>query len=218
VEKGRSILAHAKKGDRVTVATDVKRILSVGMTQAEGQKFLKERGIKQIRTGDTSDDAIITEQEPEWTMHAVKGSEAETFGAPANKVFDVSFDRMNENESVHYFEKLTGLDHKPIGTLKVHFAFAGMPMVTFEGDEERGKALYPGAEFKKCKKGDIGITNQSRPNCGLIGVRLEDSKEFGPTGEEPYGTNIAGTLKGDLKKFAEGLEEGNIVYVREEKQ
>ena len=218
ITRGRSILTHAKQNDKITVRADRARVLSVGMTQAEGQRFLSSFGIRQIRTGDTSDDAVIVEQEPEWTMHAVSGMEAETFGTPADRVFDMVLDRKNESASVHYFEKITGLDHKPIGTMKVHFAFKGMPMITFEGDEERGKSLYPGAEFKKCRKGDIGITNQSRPNCGLMGIRLEDSKEFGPTGEEPYGTNIAGSFKGDLKRLADGLKEGDIVYVREAKQ
>jgi len=215
VALGKGILAHAKQGDTVTLRTDIRRMLSVGMSQSEGEKFLSSFGIKQIRTGDRSDDSIIVEQEPEWTMHAMNGMEAETFGVPKDKVFNVVLDRKNEPASVHYFEKVTGLSHKPIGTMKVHFAFKGMPMVTFEGDEERGASLYPGAEFKKCKKGDIGITNQSRPHCGLIGVRLEESKEYGPTGEERYGTNIAGTFTGDLKGLTDGLKEGDIVYVRE---
>ncbi|MDR0778549.1 MAG: methanogenesis marker 3 protein [Methanomassiliicoccaceae archaeon] len=218
VVQGKGLIAHAKKDDKITLMTDQKRVLSVGSTQAEGKKLLDSFNVKQIRTGDTSDDAVIVEQEPEWTMHAVANNEVETFGVPKDKIFNIALDRKKEGASVHYFEKVTGLSHKPIGTMKVHFAFKGMPMVTFEGDEERGKTLYPGEEFKKCKKGDIGITNQSRPNCGLMGLRLEDSKEFGPTGEEPYGTNIIGTFKGDLKKLSDGLKEGDIVYVKEEKQ
>jgi putative methanogenesis marker protein 3 len=218
VTQGRGILAHAKQGDRITIATDKARALSVGMTQSEGKKFLAALNIGQIRTGDTSDDAVIVEQEPEWTMHAMSGKEVETFGAPKDRIFSIALDRKDEPASVHYFEKITGLSHKPIGTMKVHFAFKGAPMVMFEGDSERGSSLYPGAEFKKCKKGDIGITNQSRPNSGLMGIRLEDSKEFGPTGEEAYGTNIAGTFKGDLRKLMEGLNEGSIVYVKEEEQ
>ena len=218
VAQGKGILAKAKKNDVITLTTDQRRILSVGMTQAEGQKFLESFGIKQKRTGDTSDNAVIVEQEPEWTIHAIQNKEAETLGVPKDKIFDVVLDRKNEPASVHYFEKVTGLSHKPIGTMKVHFTFEGVPMVTFEGDEERGKSLYPGNEFKKCKKGDIGITNQSRPHCGMMGIRLEDSKQYGPTGEEPYGTNIAGSFKGDLKKMMAGLEEGSIVYIKEETQ
>jgi len=218
VVRGKGILAKAKKDDRITLTTDQKRILTVGMTQAEGERFLRSFGIEQKRTGDTSDDAVIVEQEPEWTVHAIQNKEAETLGVPKDKIFDVVLDRKNEPASVHYFEKVTGLSHKPIGTMKVHFTFEGVPMVTFEGDEERGKSLYPGNEFKKCRKGDIGITNQSRPHCGMMGIRLEESKQYGPTGEEPYGTNITGSFKGDLKKMMDGLEEGSIVYIKEAKQ
>lgn len=218
VVRGMGIIASAKPGDRITLVTDLKRMLSVGMTQSEGEKFLASLGIRQIRTGDTSDDAVIAEQEPEWTLHVSKSKEAETFGVPAHRVFGVSFNRKNEPESVHYLEKVTGLSHKPIGTMKVHFTFKGLPLVTFEGDRERGRALYPGTEFKKCKKGDIGVTNQARPDAGLIGIRLEDSKEFGPTGEQPYGTNIAGTFKGNIKELMDGLKEGSIIYIREEGQ
>ena len=215
IGQGKGIIANAAKGDTITVRTDQERVLSVGMTQSEGKKFLERFNIKQIRTGDTSDDAMITEQEPEWTMHAIASGEVETFGAPKNKIFDISLNRKEEQATVHYFEKVTGLSHKPIGTMKVHFTFKGLPMITFDGDEERGKSLYPGEAFKKCKKGDVGVTNQSRPHCGLMGIRLQDSKEFGPTGEEPYGTNIFGTFKGDIEGFMNGLKEGSIVYVRE---
>ena len=34
------------------------------------------------------------------------------------------------------------------------------------------------------RRGDMGVTNMSRPNRGLIGIRLQESDEFGPTGEE----------------------------------
>jgi len=215
ITHGKWMITSAAKGNMITVRTDQERVLSVGMTQSEGKKFLEKFNVKQIRTGDTSDDAVIVEQEPEWTMHAIAAGEVETFGAPRNRIFDVSMNRKEEPATVHYFEKVTGLSHKPIGTMKVHFTFKGLPMITFDGDEERGKSLYPGEAFKKCKKGDIGVTNQSRPHCGLMGIRLEDSKEFGPTGEEPYGTNIFGTFKGDLNELMNGLKEGSIVYVRE---
>ena len=90
-------------------------------------------------------------------------------------------------------------------------------MVTFYGDEMRGKDLFPLAPFKKVKRGDIGLTNQVRPHRGLIGIRLEDSKEYGPTGEEPYGTNIIGKFVDDLDRLMDGLEEEDVVYITEEK-
>jgi putative methanogenesis marker protein 3 len=213
--QGMSILSHVKAGDRFTVQTNPPRVLSVGLTQAAGAEFLKAASIKQVRTGDVSDDAIIAEQTPEHTMAALKAGEVETFGVPRDRVFKI---KLSEDDpvSVMYFRKITGLNHKPVGILKVQFTFEGLPMVTFYGDEMKGKNLYPQDPFKKVKKGDIGLTNQARPHHGLIGIRLQDSKEYGPTGEEPYGTNIIGKFVDDLKKLMDGLSEEDIVYITEE--
>lgn len=214
VRRGMGIVSQATKGDTVSVLTEPSRLLTVGMTQSAGEKFLSEMGIKQKRSGDTSDDAIIVDQDPEMTMAALQSAEIGTVGAPRDRVFRIQLNEAHPND-VHYFRKVTGLSHKPIGSLKTQFSFPGMPMMTFYGDEERSKSLYPQDLFKKCKKGDIGITNQSRPHHGLMGIRLEDSKEYGPTGEEPYGTNIVGKFIDDLSKLSE-IEEEEIIYITEE--
>ncbi len=215
VTVGTAILAHASANDRFTVTTNPRRALAVGMTQAEGEKFLAAAGIKQVRTGDTSDDAIVAEQKPEHTMTALESGEVETFGVPREKVFRIQLSD-KDPISLHYFKKVTGLSHKPIGSMKVQFTFDGLPMVTFYGDEMRGKNLYPQDPFKKIKRGDIGLTNQARPHHGLIGIRLEDSKEYGPTGEEPYGTNVVGKFIDDLDRLMKDLSEDDIVYITEE--
>jgi len=213
LERGSGIVSRASPGDKITIATEPERIISVGMTQKEAASFLASKGIKQKRGGDTSDDAIVVDQVPEMTLAVMDSKEAETVGVPREKVFRISlFD--NVPTDTYYFRKVTGLSHKPIGSMKTQFSFPGMPLITFYGDEERSKALYPQDPFKKCNKGDIGLTNQSRPHHGLMGVRLDNSKEYGPTGEEPYGTNIIGKFLDDLKKLAE-TEEDEIIYVTE---
>lgn len=215
VDKGLSLIIRADKGEKVTITTEPPRVLSVGMTQASGKDFLSKFNIKQKRTGDLSDDAVIVEQIPEMTMEALEKGEVETFGVTRDKVFRIS---INEEDQLtaHYFRKVTGLSHKSVGMMKVQFAFPGMPMVTFYGDEVRAKGLYPQEPFKKCKKGDIGVTNQSRPHHGLMGIRLQDSKEYGPSGEEPYGTNMIGRFLDDVKRLGE-LEEEETIYITEEK-
>lgn len=215
VERGAALISRALPGDKVAVTTDPQRILSVGMTQADGQRFLESFGLKQKRTGDTSDGAIIADQTPEATMKAISAGEIETFGVPRDRILKIKITTEDE-KTAHYFRKVTGLSHKPIGQLKVQFSFPGMSMVTFYGDDARGQDLYPQEPFKKCKKGDLGVTNQSRPHHGLIGIRLTDSKEFGPTGEEPYGTNMIGRYDDDMGKLDE-LEDENIAYITEEK-
>ena len=215
IATGMAILNNVQAGEEFTVTTNPARLLSVGMTQKAGSEFLESRGVKQVRTGDTSDDAIIVEQSPEHTMTALKAGEVETFGVPKDRVFRIKLSD-KDPVSLHYFKKVTGLSHKPVGSIKVQFTFEGLPMVTFYGDEMRGKNLYPQDPFKKVKRGDIGLTNQARPHHGLIGIRLEDSKDFGPTGEEPYGTNIIGKFVDDLDRLMNGLQEEDVVYITEE--
>ena len=216
VEVGRSIIESVKENDRFTVVTEPPRRLAVGMTMAEGEKMLLEAGIKTVRTGETSDDAIVAEQTPEMTIKAIEAGQVELFGVKKEDIYRVQLDDTMAQD-VHYFRKVTGLSHKPIGTLKVHFWFPGMTMVTFEGDYDKGKSLYPGDPFKRCKRGDLGLTNQACDHHGLIGIRITASKEFGPTGEEPYGTNIFGKFMGDLDKFTDSLDEGKTVYITERK-
>ena len=216
IEVGRSIVASVREKDAITVVTEPPRRLAVGMTMAEGERMLADAGIKAVRTGDTSDDAIVVEQTPEMTIAAMRAGQVELLGVRKEDIYRVQLDESFEQD-VHYFRKVTGLSHKPIGTLKVHFWFPGMTMVTFEGDYDKGKSLYPGEPFKRCKRGDLGLTNQACDHHGLIGIRVEASKEFGPTGEEPYGTNIFGKFAGDLDKFTDSLDEGKTVYITERK-
>jgi len=213
IERGSGLISKASVGEKITIVTEPARVISVGMTQKEGESFLASKGIKQKRDGNVSDDAIIVDQDPEMTLAAMDKKEVRTIGAPRDRVFRVSLSETAPAD-VYYFRKMTGLSHKPVGSLKTQFAFPGMPMITFYGDEERSKSLYPQDSFKKCKKGDIGITNQSRPHHGLMGIRLEDSKDYGPTGEEPYGTNIIGRFLDDLSKLSE-IEEEEVIYVTE---
>ena len=217
VSNGLAIIEYAKANDIFTIETNPPRTLAVGMTQKAGEAFLKASGIKVERTGDTSDDAIIVEQTPEQTVTALKEKKVTTMGVPRDKVFKISLDdAADDPRSVHYFRKVTGLSHKPIGSMTVQFTFEGLPMVTFYGEEMKGKDLVPhDKQFKKCKRGDIGITNQARPHHGLMGIRLEDSKEYGPTGEEPYGTNIIGKFDDDLDRLMKDLNDDDVVYIRE---
>jgi len=214
VTNGMAIVQYAKADDIFTISTNPPRTLAVGMTQKAGEEFLKAAGITAERTGDTSDDAIIVEQTPEETVTALKEGKVKVLGVPKDKVFKIKLSD-KDPRTVHYFRKVTGLSHKPIGSMTVQFTFEGLPMVTFYGDEMRGKDLVPQDPFKKVKRGDIGVTNQARPHHGLMGIRLADSKEYGPTGEEPYGTNIIGRFEDDLDRLMKDLNDDDVVYIRE---
>ena len=203
---------------QVTIITEPVRIMAIGKTQVEAKAFLDSLGLKQKRTGDAADDSIVVEQEPELTMDAVSSAEIETFGVRPDQIRDVAFADDVAPITSHYIRKMTGLDHKPIGTMKVHFTFEGMPLVTFEGNASVALSLIPENPFvpeKGVARGEIGVTNMARPNRGLIGIRLEASNEFGPTGEEDLGTNMSGTVLSDLDSLMSGLKDGDIVYLRQ---
>ncbi len=61
----------------------------------------------------------------------------------------------------------------------------------------------------------LGMTNDSRKGTGMIGVRINEHTEFGPTAEPFDATNIIGTVL-QPEKLA-GLKDGSPVFIREVK-
>ncbi|HEY3419233.1 MAG TPA: methanogenesis marker 3 protein [Methanomassiliicoccales archaeon] len=218
VVSGAQLIHLVPDHSEVTMVTDPVRIMTIGMTQVQAKDFLDSLGLKQKRTGDGADDSMVVEQEPEFTMDAASSPEVETFGIRSDQIRDVTLADEEAPITSHYIRKMSGLDHKPIGTMKVHFTFEGMPMVTFEGNASVASGLVPENAFsveKGVVRGEMGVTNMSRPNRGLIGIRLEPSNEFGPTGEEEHGTNMSGIVLSDLNALMAGLKDGDIVYIRQ---
>jgi UPF0288 family protein (methanogenesis marker protein 3) len=84
----------------------------------------------------------------------------------------------------------------------------------FKGDESEAKGLKPENSPEKYIGGTIGITNMSRKNVGLIGVRFDDNEEFGPTGEKFNATNIIGRITKGIENLKK-IKEGDTVYVTE---
>ncbi len=219
VNTGRELLRLVPAGKNVTLVPDPARVMSIGMTQSAAQESLAGRGLVQVRKGETGDDAVVVEQEPEPTVEALATKEVETFGVAPGRVNEWTLDDGRAPRTAHYIRKMTGLDHKPIGTMKVHFTYPDMPLVTFEGNPKEALDLVPEGTFdKESERGDVAVTNMSRPNRGLIGFRLQTSEEFGPTGEERYGTNIVGEVVSDLDLVIKDLKDGDVVYIREVKQ
>ncbi|NLI73874.1 MAG: methanogenesis marker 3 protein [Euryarchaeota archaeon] len=217
VVNGREIVRLAPQDSEITVISDPMRIMTIGMSQSEAKEFLDSAGLVQKRTGLTDDDAIVAEQEPELTMEIESGNEVETFGISSDRIILWEADDNESPTTSHYIRKMTGLDHKSIGTMKVHFTFEGMPMITFEGNPSEASVLLPEKTFSEegSFRGQLAVTNMSRPNRGSIGIRLEDSEEFGPTGEEAYGTNISGKIVSDLEVMMKDIKDDDIVYIKE---
>lgn len=216
ITAGHELVRLAPQASSITIITAPSRIMTIGMTQKDAQAFLEARGLKQKRTGLLDDTALVGEQEPELTMEIKDCSEVETFGVHPEKVSVWELDDERSPKTSHYLRKMTGLDHKPIGTMKVFFTYPDMPMITFVGNAREASVLLPENPFGELSpRGQVGITNMSRPSRGTIGIRLEGSPEFGPTGEERYGTNVVGSVLSDVETLMKDIEDGDIIYLRE---
>jgi len=214
VEKGMELLDIANSGDLVTVKSNPERIMTLAMSQKEATDYLKSIGIKHEREGITDDLAFVVTQEPGFTLDIIKNGLVTTKGINKEDLTLIDIFDTEAPRSSWYFKKITGLAERPVGTLKVHFAFPGMKIIMFEGDSNESKGLIPeNTPEGSVESDEIGITNMSRKNVGLIGVRFESNNEFGPTGEPFESTNIVGKIKSDLKIF-EKLEEGNLLYIQ----
>ena len=214
VEKGMELFDIANSGDLITVKSNPERIMTLAMSLDEATDYLKSHGIKHEKEGILEDDAFIVAQEPEFTLDILKSGSVKTLAIDKGKLSFIDLFEMEAPRSSWYFKKVTGLIEKPVGALKVHFAYPGMKIVMFEGNSNEAKGLIPeNTPESSVEAGVIGITNMSKKNVGLIGIRFEDHSEFGPSGEPFESTNIVGKIKSDLKVF-ENLEEGSLLYIQ----
>lgn len=214
IEKGMEILDIANSGDIITVKSSPERIMALAMSQKEATDYLESIGIDHEREGIVTDDAFIVSQEPEFTLDIIKNGSVTTKAINKEELNLIDIFDNEAPRSSWYFKKVTGLVEKPVGVLKVHFAFPGMKIAMFEGDSNEAKGLIPENTPKSSvEAGEIGITNMSKKNVGLIGIRFENNNEFGPTGEPFESTNIVGKIKTNLKIF-EKLEEGSLLYIQ----
>ena len=215
IVKGMELIDSASKGDIITVRSNPPRIMTLAISQKEAEDLLSSQGIEHIRDGVVDDDAIIVHQEPATTVEIIEAGKVTTTAYPAEDITVIDITE-NAPRTVWYFKKVTGLIEKPIGELKVHFAFPGMNMSIFEGNSSDAKGLIPEniPNVDTIDPGIIGVTNMSKKNTGLIGVRFEANNDFGPTAEPFEATNIVGKVITDLELISK-LKEGEILYVRE---
>jgi putative methanogenesis marker protein 3 len=216
--QGGDLIDYAKPGDTIYTITDPKWMMLVGRTQKEAEEFFERENIEQVREGDRDDDAVVVDQSPALTMDIIDVGTVRTVGVKRKAVLEVELFRKEAPRTLWYFRKVSGLINRPIGNLKVHFTVPGM-LVLFEGSAEEAGTLVPeNLPTGEIQKGVLGVTNMSRANRGLMGIRLNDSKEYGPTGESFDGANIVlsfSSLTPSTMSFLSKLKEGEMIYVKE---
>lgn len=214
INQGMEIIDIAKENDFITIISDQQRIMTLNTSQGEANKLLDSMGIEQIREGVSDDDALIVEQNPRYTIDIINEGKVVTKGINKEDLCTIKLTN-DAPRSEWYLRKLTGLAENPIGSLKVHFAVPGMKLIIFNQNKEAAKGLIPeNTPTDIVKAGEIGITNMSAKNVGLVGVRFEDNDEYGPTAESFSATNIVGKICSDFE-LLEKLKDGEILYVTE---
>ena len=214
ITAGMEIIDIAKKDDFITVKSEQQRLLLLSKSQGEASKILAEAGVEHIREGVTDDEGLIVEQSPRHTIDILKEGKVVTKAISPNELCDIKFVD-NAPRSVKYFKLISGLLENPVGKIKVHFAVPGMHITIFEGDKKLAKGLVPeNNPVDVVNECEIGITNMSAKSAGLIGIRFEPNREFGPTAESFNATNIVGKMVSNTEGLEE-LKEGVEVYVRE---
>lgn len=218
--QGGDLIDYAQSGDTIFTVTEPKWMMVVGKTQKEAEEFFEQEDIEQVREGNEDDDAVVVDQVPVLTMEIMGRGTVRTVGVEEDAVLDVVLLEKEAPKTSWYFKKVTGLINRPIGYLKVHFTVPGM-LVLFEGRADEAGALVPeNLPRGGTKKGMLGVTNMSRSNRGMMGIRLGDSEEYGPTGETVDGANIVLTipsLTSEVISFLSKLKEGDVIYVKAKK-
>lgn len=208
VEMGTELLDVAGVGDRILVETAPKHVFVLGKTQKDAALMLEELGLSQERIGDTSDDAIVVAQHPHYTLEAYETGVVRTEGVPADRIIYVELFEREAPSSIDYFKNATGLYRNfPIGKLTILASTESM--VLFRGAERKRAIIPENMPTEKVEAGTIGVTNMSRPGYGMIGIRLEASDQYGPTGEPFESTNIIGTVRRGLENL-KGKKKGDV--------
>lgn len=216
VTSGMDLADVAQESDTVAVEITPPRLDVLGMSQSQAAESLQRHGIRQSRSGDASDGAVVVEQSPATTMEVYAKGEADCFGIKPSQLVRI---RLYDGEapiSVRYFRRITGLDLRRTGKMTVYFSTPKMDMVLFKGEEIMAKELLPeNTPQTKVGTNILGVTNAVKRFAGMVGVRFTESSEFGPTAEKFEGTNIIGEVVENTDALKQ-LAEKKTVYISEE--
>ena len=216
ITKGMELIDFSDSGI-ITVITKPERLNAIGKTISEAKELFKKYGINCKIEGNTDDDAIVIEQNPEYTLDVLKSKEVNIKGISSDKILYIEIFDNEAPITSWYFRKTTGLTTKRVGILKTYFKPAN-DMAMFDRNENYAKGLLPeNTPSESVGEGYIGITNMVKRYKGYIGIRLSSNDKYGPTGETFEGTNIVGKVvkNADIIKK---LKMGDTIYLLEVKK
>ncbi len=211
ITRGIELTRLARDGDTLCVTVRPERFDLIGKPLSKAEEIAGERGI--MLTLDAREgERVVVDQMPPTTLECLKSRQVELTTVPFEKVIDISLDDDHAPVSCEIFRKLTGLNHHRVGRLPFFFHFEDVYL--FKPSIPKGITIIPeNTPHDTVPAMSLAITNDSRKGSGLVGVRISDNSEFGPTSEPFDGTNVIGCLLEPEK--LKDYQEKETVFIRE---
>ena len=184
-----------------------------GLPLGDAVDLAKKRGLKVMADNRDLTGRVVIDQKPETTLEVLKEGKISLFTMGLDNVIDISLDYKKAPRSVDLFRRVTGLKRYAVGTMPLIYNLED-EMYLFKPPFSSGTNLIPENTPKKpVRTNTLALTNDSRHAVGMVGVRVVENKEYGPTGEPFEGTNVIGTVI-DMDKL-HLMKEGGTIYIRE---
>lgn len=214
IMRGGELISIAGENSLITIKTDIPRLVVVGMTQAEAETLLNANGINVKRKGDKGDKATVVSQDPSNTLDIIRSGGVSIDGMADEDILKIELYTHLAPETVQYFKIVGGMLDKPVGSFNVRFNDKNMGITVFGQKVDFPRALIPENNPESAVSAyEIGVTNMSRKNAGMIGIRNRDDSTYGPTAEKFEATNIIGKVIGGFDAL-ENVEKNGVVYMR----
>ncbi|ACL15638.1 methyl-coenzyme M reductase-associated protein Mmp3 [Methanosphaerula palustris] len=214
VTHGLELIKLAKARERIAIQVTPSRFDMLGRSLDEAISSGEARGLK-VTADSEEPDRVVIDQTPPTTLEVLAAGEVAFQTVPLSQVIDLILDDQNAPDSTAIFRRLTGLFWHDIGTLPLFFTFEDVFL--FKPKIPTGVLITPeNIPVERAPAAALGLTNDARKGAGMVGIRLSENSEFGPTSEPFDGTNLIGTVINTDK--LKTLKEGQIVYIREAKR
>jgi putative methanogenesis marker protein 3 len=211
VVQGIELVRLAQEHDVLALSVQPERIDLLGLPVQKAKEIASARGFALIIDKDVGE-RIVVSQDPGTTLDVLAGRKVTVTTAPFDKVIDIELDDAHAPVSCAIFRKITGLIEHDAGMMPAFLKFDDV--VLFRPEIPTGFKINPeNSPVDEAPAACLGITNDSRKNAGLVGVRLSANREFGPTSEPFEGTNMIGRVI-DTDKLKK-VKEREKVYIRE---
>ena len=213
IKKGLPLILGAKDEDEIFLKIIPEQIKLIGKTQKEAEEICKKKNINLTRSGDKNDKSIVIMHEPSFTLDLLYSGKVKTFGINNNDILSISFYEEKATDSAKYFKEVANMIYQDVGVLKISEKLNSFILLQpfYEINLSESFLDSENNPTTSIKPGHVGITNSMRRLKGLIGIRLTENDQYGPTGEDKTGTNLLGLVIENIDTL-KTKNTGDLVY------